>query len=84
MPPPLKDASSGEGFVEQFANLAFGCLPGGFHGRTRLGAFRGIGNTAPIQRGCGGLVVDEVVAKIVGRALGDERKNGWRRTARLP
>ena len=80
----LKDTGTGKSFVQQFANLALGGLFGGLHGRTGFGAFRGIGNTSLIQRGAGGLVVDEVVAQVIGRTLGNEHKNSRGLIARLP
>ena len=80
----LKDTGSGEGFFEQFTDLAFGGLLGGLHRRSGFGAFRGVGNTAFIQRGAGGLVIDEVVAEVIGRTLGNEHKNSRGLIARLP
>ncbi len=80
----LKDAGSGEGFFEQFANLTLGSLLRGLHGRSGFGAFRGVGNRALIQRSAGCLVIDEVVAEVIGRTLGDEHKNGRGLIARLP
>ena len=80
----LKHTGPGEGVSKQITNFAFRVLLSGFHGCAGFAAFRGIGHATFIQRRTGGLVLNEVMAKVIGRTPGDEHKNCWRLIARLP